>query len=376
MPAKPAPAAPQPLSATDKEARRSRASGRITLSDVAAEAGVSPITVSRALRGERRVDAALVDKVRAVAERMGYVPDPAARALASQKSTQVLVLIPLLSNTLFVDLLEAAHKVLFAAGHHMLIGVTHYDSAEEEQLLRAYLPMRPAGLLLTGFDRSPGAAQLLAASTIPRVHVMELHDPAAKDIDTGTGSGTEPAATVPSPVYSVGFSQTDAGAAITRHLLERGCRRIAFCGAQLDARVLQRLAGYRLALQTAGLYDPSLEILNPERSSLALGSQLFEQVLRTHPAVDAIFFCNDDIAQGALLAATRLGLQVPGQIAIAGFNDLPGSDQMVPPLTTIRTPRGTVGEQAATMLLQLIRGQSVPQPRLDLGYTLVQRQSS
>ncbi|WP_395025283.1 LacI family DNA-binding transcriptional regulator [Comamonas odontotermitis] len=371
MPAKPAPAASQPLSATDKEARRSRASGRITLSDVAAEAGVSPITVSRALRGERRVDAALVDKVRAVAERMGYVPDPAARALASQKSTQVLVLIPLLSNTLFVDLLEAAHKVLFAAGHHMLIGVTHYDSAEEEQLLRAYLPMRPAGLLLTGFDRSPGAGQLLAASAIARVHVMELHDPAPH----GIGTNPEVAAAL-GPVYSVGFSQTDAGAAITRHLLERGYRRIAFCGAQLDARVLQRLAGYRLALQAAGLYDPSLEILNPERSSLALGSQLFEQVVRTQPAVDAIFFCNDDIAQGALLAATRLGLQVPGQIAIAGFNDLPGSDQMVPPLTTIRTPRSTVGEQAATMLLQLMRGQSVPQPRLDLGYTLVQRQSS
>ena len=372
MPAKLAKAAQHPPPVTDKEARRSRASGRITLSDVATEAGVSPITVSRALRGERRVDAALVDKVREVAARMGYVPDPAARALASQKSTQVLVLIPLLSNTLFVDLLEAAHKVLFAAGHHMLIGVTHYDSAEEEQLLRAYLPMRPAGLMLTGFDRSPGAAQLLAASAIPRVHVMELHDAFAPAADTSAAV----ASPAPGPVYSVGFSQTDAGAAITQHLLERGCRRIAFCGAQLDARVLQRLAGYRLALQAAGLYDPSLEILNPERSSLALGSQLFEQVVRTQPAVDAIFFCNDDIAQGALLAATRLGLQVPGQIAIAGFNDLPGSDQMVPPLTTIRTPRGTVGEQAATMLLQLIRGQTVPQPRLDLGYTLVQRQSS
>ena len=225
MPAKP-PRSLDPIAPPkpDKEARRSRASGRVTLSDVANAAGVSPITVSRALRGERRVDPALVDKVREMADRMGYVPDPAARALASQKSTQVLVLIPMLSNTLFVDLLEAAHKVLFAAGHHMLIGVTHYDSAEEEQVLRAYLPMRPAGLLLTGFDRSPGAAQLLASSTIPAVHLMELHDKTAQ----------------PDSVYSVGFSQTDAGATITQHLLDQGYRRIAFCGAQLDARVLQR----------------------------------------------------------------------------------------------------------------------------------------
>ena len=96
--------------------RRSRASGRVTLSDVAEAAGVSSMTVSRALRGERRVAPALVDRVREVAASLGYVPDLAARALASQKSTQVLVLVPMLSNTLFVDVLEAAHKVLFARG--------------------------------------------------------------------------------------------------------------------------------------------------------------------------------------------------------------------------------------------------------------------
>jgi LacI family gluconate utilization system Gnt-I transcriptional repressor len=89
------------------------------------------MTVSRALRGERRVDPALVEKIRATAAQMGYVPDPAARALASQKSAQVLVLVPMLSNTLFVDLIEAVHKELFAAGYHALIGVTHYDRAEK-----------------------------------------------------------------------------------------------------------------------------------------------------------------------------------------------------------------------------------------------------
>lgn len=354
------PATP-PLSATAKASRSPRASGRVTLSDVAGAVGVSAMTVSRALRGERRVDPALVERIQQAAQHMGYVPDPAARALASQKSTQVLVLIPMLSNTLFVDVLEALHKELFAAGYHQLIGVTHYDPQEEEELLRAYLPMRPAGLVLTGFDRSPGAAKLVAASGIPCVHLMELHD--ANDATKA-------------PIYSVGFSQTDAGAAITQHLLDQGRRRIAFCGAQLDARVLQRLAGYRQALQAAGLYDASLEVLNPERSSLALGSQLFEQVAHAQPAIDAIFFCNDDIAQGALLAAMRLGIHVPGQIAIAGFNDLPGSAQMVPPLTTIRTPRSQIGTQAATMLLQLLGGQPVAQPRVDLGYALVQRASS
>ena len=339
--------------------RRSRASGRVTLSDVAEAAGVSPMTVSRALRGERRVAPALVEKVREVAASLGYVPDLAARALASQKSTQVLVLVPMLSNTLFVDVLEAVHKVLFAQGYHTLIGVTHYDPVEEEQLLRAYLPMRPAGLLLTGFDQSAASKKLLMANPVPQVHLMEL-----------------PAQELVADRYSVGFSQTDAGADMTRHLLERGYRRIAFCGAQLDARVMQRLQGYRQTLQKTGLYDPSLELLSPERSSLSLGAQQFETLVSMHPEVDAIFFCNDDIAQGAMLAATRLGVKVPEQVAIAGFNDLPGSEQMVPPLTTIRTPRTAVGEQAATMLLQLLQGQTVVQPQLDVGFSLVPRAST
>jgi len=92
--------------------------------------------------------------------------------------------------------------------------------------------------------------------------------------------------------------------------------------------------------------------------------------------VDAIFFCNDDLAQGALLAALRLGVQVPQRIAIAGFNDLTGSDQMLPSLTTVRTPRGEVGAAAARMLLALMRGESVPEPAVDVGYRLIVREST
>ena len=97
----------------------------------------------------------------------------------------------------------------------------------------------------------------------------------------------------------------------------------------------------------------------------------FEQIMRQRPAVDAIFFCNDDLAQGALLAAMRMSIAVPQQIAIAGFNDLTGSDQMWPPLTTVRTPRAQVGEAAAKMLLQLIHGEVPEQPQLDLGFEIV-----
>jgi LacI family gluconate utilization system Gnt-I transcriptional repressor len=174
----------------------------------------------------------------------------------------------------------------------------------------------------------------------------------------------------------VGFRQTDAGAALTRLLLARGRRRIAFAGAQLDPRVMQRLYGWRLALQEQGLYDPNLEWLNPAASSLSLGGAMFEQIMLQSPPVDAVFFCNDDLAQGALLAALRLGITVPERVAISGFNDLTGSDQMLPTLTTVRTPRAKIGEAAATMLAGLIRGEVQPEHLIDLGFEIVERNST
>jgi len=341
---------------TKPPASRSRATGRITLADVASTAGVSPITVSRALRGERAVAPELVARVQAAVAKLGYVPNPAARALASGMGSHVAVLIPMLSNALFVDLLEAVQRTLRQAGYQTLIGVTHYDPAEEETLLREQLLHRPAGLLVTGFERNDATRSLISQSGVPCVHLMEA-------------SGTQ-------GVYSVGFSQVDAGDELTRHLLARGHQRIAFAAAQLDPRTLQRLEGWRRALTRAGRYEPTLEWLNPAPSSISLGARMFEQIMGQQPAVDAIFFCNDDLAQGALLAALRMGIAVPQRVAVAGFNDLTGSDQMLPPLTTVRTPRAAIGQAAASMLLALMRGEAVPSPSIDLGYELLVRGST
>jgi LacI family transcriptional regulator, gluconate utilization system Gnt-I transcriptional repressor len=341
---------------TPEKARSSRASGRVTLSDVAQQVGVSAMTVSRALRGERSVKPELVQRIRETVDTMGYVPDPAARALASQKSNQVLVLVPMLSNGLFVDLLEAVHKELLAASYYPVIGITHYDALEEEQLLRTYLPMRPAGLLLTGFDHTPGVQRLLDNSGIPCVHMMELSQ---RDED-----------------ISVGFSQEQAGACITQHLIDQGKRRIAFCAGQLDARVRQRANGWQAVLHTQGLYDPALEYLRPDATSLELGARMLNEVLANDPSVDAIFFCNDDIARGALLEALRLGIKVPERVAITGFNDLSGNDQMVPSLTSIRTPRKEIGTESSRLLLRLMRNEEVDTHRMDLGFELMARGSS
>jgi LacI family gluconate utilization system Gnt-I transcriptional repressor len=163
---------------------------------------------------------------------------------------------------------------------------------------------------------------------------------------------------------------------MTQHLIAKGKKRIVFAAAQLDPRVMQRLNGWRKALKVNQLYDTTLEWLNPAPSSLALGGLMFEQIMKQSPAVDAIFFCNDDLAQGALFAAMRLNIDVPNRVAIAGFNDLTGSDQMWPPLTTVRTPRAQVGEAAAQMLLQLIQGEEPVQAQVDLGFEIIERQST
>ena len=332
--------------------RSARASGRVTLADVARLAEVSTMTASRALRGQTGVDPALVARVRQAAERLAYVPDPAARALASQRSNHVAVLIPSLTNRLFVDLLEAAQQTLYEAGFQTLVGITHYDPQAEEQLVQEQLLHRPAGLLLTGLDQTRRARGLIAAT--PCVHMMEM--------------AADPA------LSSVGFSQHAAASALTLHLLARGYQRIAFAAAQLDPRTRQRLQGWRDTLAAAGRHDARLEWLDPAPSSVALGAQMLERIVNTEPRADAIFFCNDDLAHGALLAAWRLGLAVPQRIAIAGFNDLPESEHMVPPLTSVRTPRAGVGRSAAQQLLGLMNGQAPA--CLDLGFELMLRQSS
>ncbi|WP_194790808.1 LacI family DNA-binding transcriptional regulator [Pseudomonas sp. UFMG81] len=334
----------------------SRTTGRPTLAEVARLSGVSPITASRALRGVSTVAPELVEKVMAAASSLGYVANPAARALASARSQSVVVLIPSLSNQLFIDTLEAIHEVMRPRGLEVLIGNYHYDLAEEENLIRNYLAYQPCGMLLTGFDRSEGARQMLAASGVPCVHMMEL----------GGAAGA----------LSVGFSQHQAGRAAARHLIERGRRRLGFIAAQLDPRVMQRAEGFRQALAEAGLQAQELEMLDPQPSSIGLGGALFSRLLEQAPDVDGIFFCNDDLAQGAVLQALRQGIEVPRQVAMVGFNDLPASAHMVPPLTSIRTPRAAVGRGAAQALLALLDGKRVACEQQDLGFELMQRESS
>ncbi|CAN7757714.1 LacI family DNA-binding transcriptional regulator [Caballeronia sp. dw_19] len=341
---------------TNTTHRKTRSTGRPTLEQVAQRAGVSTITASRALRGVNTVAPDLVQRVKDAAQELGYVTNAAARALASSRSDAVAVLVPSLSNLVFVDVLDSIHSVLRPQGFEILIGNSHYARDAEEDLVRHYLASPPSGMIVAGSDRTEAARRMIDASGVPCVHIMEM----------SRGPG----------VHCVGFAQTGAGQAAAEHLLARGRRRNAFVAAQLDPRIMQRGDGFRRALQEAGLYDPALEFLSPAPSSVGLGCDLFAQILERRPDVDGIFFGNDDLAHGALLEALRRGVSVPSDIAMVGFNDLPGSAHSFPRLTTIRTPRAEVGRRAAQMLLAMIRGEPVREPVIDLGFELVVRESS
>lgn len=336
---------------------RSTRGGRVTMQQVARHAGVSAITVSRALRAPHKVAPAVRERVLQICHELGYVPNHAASALASSRSRIVVALVPSLTNVVFLDIITGIKETLDAQGYHLLVGVTGYSLDSEEAQLRTYLQHSPDGVILTGVDHTPGVWQLLRTAGMPTVHTIE---------------------TLPSDSaeLSVGFSQFDSGLAACRHLLERGYRRIGIVGAQLDPRSLRRCDGARHALREAGLHDPALELMTPQKSSIALGAELLDRILDRHPDCDGLFFCNDDLAQGAVFQCARRGVAVPRSMGIVGFHDFAGTAWTTPPLSTIATPRYEIGLTAASLLLQQLDGQPLAQRHVDLGFELMQRETT
>jgi LacI family gluconate utilization system Gnt-I transcriptional repressor len=341
---------------TGKSPPKGRASGRSTLAEVAARAGVATMTASRAISQPDMVSAALRQRVEQAVAELGYVPNRAARALASAQSNVIVVLVPSLSNAVFTAVLAGIQDALDADNVQILIGNTRYSDAEEEKLLGIYLQSNPDGILLSGLTHSARVQQMLAASQVPIVSMMDL-------------------ASAPGQL-SVGFSHQQAGYTMTRYLIDKGRTRIGFMGAQLDERTLKRAEGYRQAMQEAGLVDARLEVMAADPSTIALGAELLGRMLASTPDCDAIFCCNDDLAHGAIYQCQRRGIAVPGQVAICGFNDLPASAWMNPSVTTIGTPRYRVGFEAASLLRTVIKGETPAATQIDLGFTLMARESA
>jgi len=348
------PAAPA-RSPKPQSSKAGRATGRVTINDVALEAGVSAMTVSRALKTPTLVQKEAHARIGAAIRKLGYVPNQAASTLASAKSNVIGVIVPSLTNMVFIDTLTGIRDCLSKAGYQFLIGETGYSPEKESQLISTYLRHAPDGFLLTGIEQQEEVRRQLAANHIPAVRMFDL----SRNIHDMT----------------VGFSQKKAGYAIAQHLVARGYRKPGFLAAQLDPRVMKRREGFRKGLMGAGL-DPDVEVLLPSPTNVAMGASLLSSILEQHPDCDAVFCCNDDLALGALFECQRRGIKVPQQMAIAGFNDLPWAACATPAITAIITPRYQVGYQAAQMLVQVLNGEALDKSRIDLGFELAVREST
>ena len=282
--------------------RKRRKSGKSTVFDVAKAAGVSAITVSRALHTPDRVSEATRKKVEAAVRKLDYRPDPAARSLATDRSNIVGVLVPSVTNTVFTDTLRGIFDVADDSEFQIQIGSTRYSRDKEERLLALFLSQRPAGLIIAGIDQSEKALERMAEATCPLVQITEIG---------------------PRPVdMMVGFSHADAARTAARHLIDKGYRRIGFLGARRDPRSTRRLAGFRSVLEAEGLFDADRVLFSDTPSSVSLGAAQLAELLSRDPAADAVLCNNDDLALGVLFECQRRDIAIPDAFGICGFNDL------------------------------------------------------
>src|ERR1700712_3642052 len=329
---------------------------RIRLTEVAKLAGISPITASRFFTNPEALSIGKRVRVESAARELGYVPNLAARALASQRTEVIGVLIPSMTNNVFSDVLRGIYDASDGSRYSIQLANTRYSILQEEKLLRLFLAQKPAGLIVTGINQTPDSRAVLESMDCPVAQIMEIGD---------------------SPVdMMVGFSHYDASFAAISHILEQGCRRIGFLGARMDPRVQRRFEGYRDAMKAASLFDPNLIVTTTVPTTVTLGATLFADLVAQTPDIDAVFCVNDDLALGVLFECQRRRISVPRDIAIVGFNDLEFMASAVPSLTSVRTNRYEMGRHAVTMVIDAIEGRRPEIPVLDLGFQLMVRESS
>jgi LacI family gluconate utilization system Gnt-I transcriptional repressor len=342
------------LTQPDHDVRRRRA----TLSDVAAHAGVSAVTVSRALRRPEMVSADLRQRIETAVRELAYVPNQLASALASARTGTIGVIVPSLTNGVFVDYLRALHDAFQPSGFQVIVLNSRYLGDEEDRAIATLLGQHPEAMILTGVDQSDHARRLLEQARVPVIQVMELtSDP----ID-----------------INIGLSHVDAGQAATRYLLGLGHRRIGHLSARLDPRARRRADGYRQAMREAEVDPAPLIAATPRASTVALGGELLADLLGRVRGLEAVFTCNDDLALGALFECQRRGIRVPEDISIIGFNDLEVCAAAYPAISSVSTPRYEMGRLAAEIVTRIIRGDGVrPQQRaIDLGFQIKERAST
>lgn len=322
---------------------------RVTLAEVAKLANVSGITVSRVINEPDKVSPKRRQQVQEAIDALGYVPNQSASALASARSRVLGVVIPSLSNLVFTDVLRGIYDVAGSSGYKVLMVDTDYSAQEEERLVRTLLSQSPEGMIVTGGEQTSASQRLLLNAHIPLVQIMDLLD---DPLD-----------------MNVGVSHYRAGREVAEQMLASGYERLGFLGARMDTRTQKRLVGFKDFLEEGGRYRSDLVVTSLQPSSVELGGQLFRDLMASADGVpDAVFCCNDDLALGALFESQRMGIEVPSQLGLCGFNDLGISAFTNPALSSVSVPRYEMGAEAARRLIATLNGQRPADLQCDLGF--------
>lgn len=312
------------------------AGGSPRIEEVARLAGVSPITVSRALRQPDKLSEATRLRVLEAVERTGYESNPHARALRSGRSTLVAAFVSNIMSQQFGLALQGLARELEPEGYELMIGQTSYSYAREIAMVRSLRSLRPAAVMFTGVIELEENRRALRELGIPVVESWAFpRDP----ID-----------------MLVGFSNVDAGAMAARHLVEKGYRRLAFIG-RIGGRGALRLQGFREEAARLGVTLAGTVTVQ-EVGSIADGRAALCELLSSGGDFDAVFCANDLLATGALIEARARGVAVPEQMAILGFGDNDTAGQIPPGLTTITMDAFALGRRAGQMVKARLDGSS------------------
>lgn len=308
------------------------------MTDVAKLAGCAPATVSRALNDADIVSHDKRERIEAAMRELGYVRNYAARALRSQRSNMVGILIPTLEYALYASLVGAANQQLSSAGISTLVATFNYDLETEYKEARLLIERGAEALILIGQRHSPRLLELLEQYETPFVNTYVLD----RDDD----------------LPSVGFDNAEAAASMTKHLIHLGHREICVISGRTkdNDRTSKRLEGIRQELARHDIELDASRVI--ERSySITNGREACANLLSSvQPRPTAIICGNDVLALGALVECRTRGLKVPEDISIVGFDNIELSEHSNPPLTTINVPAEEMGKNAAEYLLARLNG--------------------
>lgn len=327
-----------------------------TLGDVARHAGVSAATVSRCLNGPSAVRPNKRARVDAAIDALGYVPHAAAQALASRRSRMVGAVFPRLNSILFGSFFGALQRRLDEVGFALVVSTSDYDLAQELRRIRELLSRSVDALVLVGHDHHPETYRLLTASAVPHLVTWAWRDGA--------------------PTPQIGFSNAAGMGSVVDYLVGVGHRRVALVSGSIDGndRARERLDGARARLRHAGLDLPP-DMVEQVPFEIEEGAAAFARLVARRPRPTAIICGSDLFAFGALREARQLGLAVPEDVTVTGFDDTDFAACSMPSLTTLRTPRQLMARRTADMLIDLLRhGRALRSLRLDT--ELVVRESS